>query len=76
MAEKLLDRPWRVMRMCHDSYRSGQAHVHWAKRFILFLNMPHLNELGRISMSLARGQADSLTLPSGKEYNENQSHLS
>jgi len=53
-----------------------QAHVHWAKRFILFLNMPHLNELGRISMSLARGQADSLTLPSGKEYNENQSHLS
>ncbi|MBU1187772.1 MAG: integron integrase [Gammaproteobacteria bacterium] len=47
MAEKLLDRLRRVIRTRHYSYRTEQAYVHWAKRFILFHNKQHPTQLGK-----------------------------
>src|SRR6056297_114664 len=47
MAEKLLDRMRRVIRVRHYSYRTEQAYVHWARRFILFHGKRHPPTLGK-----------------------------
>ena len=47
MAEKLLDRMRRVIRTRHYSYRTEQAYVHWARRFILFHGKRHPAGLGK-----------------------------
>jgi len=47
MAEKLLDRMRRVIRVRHYSYRTEQAYVHWARRFILFHGKRHPSTLGK-----------------------------
>lgn len=47
MAEKLLDRMRRVIRTRHYSYRTEQAYVHWARRFILFHGKQHPSKLGK-----------------------------
>ena len=43
---KLLDRVRETLRRKHYSYRTEQAYVHWIKRFILFHNKRHPNEMG------------------------------
>ena len=47
MAEKLLDRMRGVIRATHYSYRTEQAYVQWAKRFILFHGKRHPLEMGK-----------------------------
>ncbi|MGM0658521.1 MAG: phage integrase N-terminal SAM-like domain-containing protein [Pseudomonadota bacterium] len=37
MAEKLLDRMRRIIRVRHYSLRTEKAYLHWARRFILFM---------------------------------------
>lgn len=43
---KLLDRVRETLRRKHYSYRTEQAYVHWIKRFILFHNKRHPQEMG------------------------------
>ncbi|MFW5816592.1 MAG: phage integrase N-terminal SAM-like domain-containing protein [Wenzhouxiangella sp.] len=47
MAEKLLDRMRGVIRAKRYSYRTEQAYVQWAKRFILFHGKRHPREMGK-----------------------------
>ena len=46
MAEKLLDRMRRIIRAKHYSYRTEQAYLHWARRFILYHGKRHPAQLG------------------------------
>ncbi|MDT8449915.1 MAG: phage integrase N-terminal SAM-like domain-containing protein [Wenzhouxiangellaceae bacterium] len=46
MAEKLLDRMRRIIRVKHYSLRTERAYVHWAKRFILFHGQRHPESMG------------------------------
>ncbi len=46
MAEKLLDRMRRIIRLKHYSLRTEQAYLHWAKRFILFHGKRHPETMG------------------------------
>ena len=42
---KLLDRVRDAVRVRHLSYRTEQAYVDWIRRFILFHNKRHPNEM-------------------------------
>jgi hypothetical protein len=44
---KPLDRARETLRRKHSSYRTGQAYLHWIKRFILFHNKRHPREMDR-----------------------------
>jgi site-specific recombinase XerD len=44
---KLLDQVRDTIRLKHYSYRTEQSYVHWIRRFILFHNKRHPNEMGR-----------------------------
>lgn len=46
MAEKLLDRMRRIIRVKHYSLRTEKAYVHWVKRFILFHGKRHPRSMG------------------------------
>jgi integrase len=46
MAKKLLDQLCEELRLQHYSYRTEQAYVDWARRFILFHNKRHPAEMG------------------------------
>jgi len=46
MAKKLLDQLREELRLQHYSYRTEQAYVDWARRFILFHNKRHPAEMG------------------------------
>ena len=46
MAEKLLDRMRRIIRVKHYSLRTEKAYLHWAKRFILFHGKRHPETMG------------------------------
>lgn len=46
MAEKLLDRMRRIIRVKHYSVRTEKAYLHWAKRFILFHGKRHPETMG------------------------------
>ena len=46
MAKKLLDQLREELRLQHYSYRTEQAYVDWARRFILFHNKRHPREMG------------------------------
>lgn len=46
MAEKLLDRMRRIIRVKHYSLRTEKAYVHWVKRFILFHGKRHPESMG------------------------------
>ena len=45
-APKFLDQVANACRLKRFSYRTEQAYVSWAKRFILFHNKRHPNEMG------------------------------
>jgi len=47
MAEKLLDRTRRLLRARYYSCRTGQAYLHWARRFILYHGKRHPRELDK-----------------------------
>ena len=44
--KKLLDQVRDVIRLKHYSIRTEQAYVDWIKRYILFHNRRHPNEMG------------------------------
>ncbi|MDC0835205.1 integron integrase [Geitlerinema sp. CS-897] len=44
--KKLLDRVRDAIRVKHYSYRTEQTYVQWIRRYILFHNKRHLNEMG------------------------------
>lgn len=46
VAEKLLDRMRRIIRVKHYSIRTEQAYLHWARRFILFHGKRHPATMG------------------------------
>lgn len=46
MAKKLLDQLREVLRLKHYSYRTEEAYTDWVRRFILFHNKRHPNEMG------------------------------
>jgi len=46
IALQLLDRVRQTLRRKHYSYRTEQAYVHWIKRFTLFHNKRHPNQMG------------------------------
>ncbi|MBL38438.1 MAG: integrase [Xanthomonadales bacterium] len=46
MAEKLLDRMRRIIRLKHYSVRTEKAYLHWARRFILFHGKRHPKTMG------------------------------
>lgn len=46
MAEKLLDRMRRIIRVRHYSLRTEKAYLHWARRFILFHGKRHPETMG------------------------------
>ncbi len=46
MAKKLLDQLRETLRIKHYSYRTEEAYVDWARRFILFHNKRHPAEMG------------------------------
>lgn len=46
MAEKLLERMRRIIRVKHYSVRTEKAYLHWARRFILFHDKRHPVEMG------------------------------
>jgi hypothetical protein len=43
---KLLDLARAAIRTRHYSYRTEQSYVQWIKRFVLFHNIRHPNEMG------------------------------
>jgi site-specific recombinase XerD len=45
-AVKLLDRVREQLRLKHYSYRTEETYLHWIKRYILFHNKRHPNEMG------------------------------
>ena len=51
MAEKLLDRMRRIIRVKHYSLRTEEAYLHWAKRFILFHGKQHPETMGADEVS-------------------------
>jgi integron integrase len=48
---KLLDQVRRTMRVAHYAIRTEQAYVDWIRRFILFHNKRHPNEMGAIEIT-------------------------
>jgi hypothetical protein len=46
MAEKLLDRMRRMIRVKHYSVSTEKAYLHWARRFILFHDKRHPRDMG------------------------------
>lgn len=46
MAEKLLDRMRRIIRLRHYSIRTEKAYLHWVRRFILFHGKRHPETMG------------------------------
>ena len=48
---KLLDRMRHVIRTLHHSYRTEQAYVDWAHRYILFHGKQHLRDLGAVEVA-------------------------
>jgi hypothetical protein len=44
--KKLLDRVRDAIRVKHYSYRTEQTYVQWIRRYILFHNKRHPNEMG------------------------------
>ncbi len=48
---KLLDQVRHAVRVRHLSLRTEQAYVHWIKRFILFHNKRHPNEMDESHVS-------------------------
>ena len=59
---KLLDRVRQMIRTRHYSVRTEKAYAHWIKRFIIFHDKRHPNEMGRIgnrtiSFEFGEGQA-------------------
>jgi len=46
MAEKLLDRMRRIIRVKHYSLRTEKAYLHWVRRFILFHGKRHPETMG------------------------------
>jgi len=51
MAEKLLDRMRRIIRLKHYSLRTEKAYLHWAKRYILFHGKRHPETMGSIEVT-------------------------
>ena len=49
-AVRLLDRLRHCIRTLHYSYRTEQAYVDWARRFILFHGKRHPQELGAVEV--------------------------
>ena len=49
-AVRLLDRLRHCIRTLHYSYRTEQAYVDWARRFILFHGKRHPQELGALEV--------------------------
>jgi len=47
MAEKLLDKMRRIIRIRHYSYRTEKSYIGWARRYILFHGKRHPSELGK-----------------------------
>ena len=45
-AVKLLDQVREQLRLKHYSYRTEEAYLHWIKRYILFHNKRHPNDMG------------------------------
>ena len=43
---KLLDQVREQLRLKHYSYRTEETYIHWIKRYILFHNKRHPNEMG------------------------------
>jgi len=50
MAEKLLDQMRRIIRVKHYSYRTEQAYLQWARRFILFHDKRHPKDMGKLEV--------------------------
>ena len=48
---KLVDRVREVIRVKHYSLRTEEAYWHWIKRFILFHNKRHPNEMGETEIT-------------------------
>jgi len=46
MAEKLLDRMRRIIRVRHYSIKTERAYLHWVRRFILFHKKRHPQTMG------------------------------
>lgn len=44
---KLLDQVRRALRLKHYSYETEKAYVYWVKRFILFHQKRHPQEMGK-----------------------------
>ena len=47
---KLLDQVRHAIRLCHYSIRTEEAYVNWVRRFILFHNKRHPNEMGQVEV--------------------------
>jgi hypothetical protein len=45
-AVKLLDQVREQLRLKHYSYRTEETYLHWIKRYILFHNKRHPNDMG------------------------------
>ena len=48
---KLLDQVIETLRVKHYSYKTEKTYIHWIKRFILFHNKRHPNEMGEVEIS-------------------------
>ncbi|MGV0025169.1 phage integrase N-terminal SAM-like domain-containing protein [Phormidesmis priestleyi] len=48
--KKLLDQLRDAIRLKHYAYRTEETYVQWARRYILFHNKRHPNEMGRIEI--------------------------
>ena len=44
--KRLLDQVWDAIRLKHYSYRTEQTYVQWIRRYILFYNKRHPNQMG------------------------------
>lgn len=49
---RLLDQVRRTMRVAYYAIRTEQAYVDWIRRFILYHNKRHPNEMGAVTLSL------------------------
>ena len=48
--KKLLDQLREVIRLKHYAYRTEETYVQWVRRYILFHDKRHPNEMGRVEI--------------------------
>ncbi|MGL5083730.1 MAG: phage integrase N-terminal SAM-like domain-containing protein [Microcoleaceae cyanobacterium] len=59
--KKLLEQVRDVIRLKHYSYRTEQIYVYWVRRYILFHQIRHPQEMGSVEIEQLATQRSAIT---------------